>query len=78
MDGSYKQHPASGIAFSISRRSCVGELLARGAIFLFLTQALNQFTFFPPDDRHAFDSTLSEEGFVRGIHGFQVKAVPVE
>lgn len=48
-----KEHNVVGadrvIAFSLGRRSCLGEVLARAEVFLTLASLLQRFTVFPPE-----------------------------
>ena len=39
------------IPFSIGKRQCLGETLAKAELFLFFTSLVQQFTFLPEDDK---------------------------
>ncbi|KAM6327348.1 cytochrome P450 2J2-like isoform 2-T2 [Podargus strigoides] len=60
--------------FSIGKRACLGELLARSELFLFFTALLQKFTFQPPPD-----TTLSLQiklGITLAPQPYKICAVP--
>ncbi|XP_071421568.1 cytochrome P450 2J2-like [Pithys albifrons albifrons] len=64
----------SFVAFSIGKRACLGELLARSELFLFFTSLLQKFTFQPPPD-----TTLSLQpvmGITMAPQPYKICAVP--
>ncbi|XP_069130188.1 cytochrome P450 2B11-like [Argopecten irradians] len=73
-DGQLNGKEKNVIAFSLGRRVCLGESLARMELFLFLTSLLQRFEFLPesPDKLPSFDSTL---GLVRASKDYSCRAV---
>ncbi|NXV49156.1 CP2J2 protein, partial [Uria aalge] len=64
----------SFVPFSIGKRSCLGELLARSELFLFFTTLLQKFTFQPPPD-----TTLTLQfklGITMAPQPYKICAVP--
>ncbi|XP_027766249.1 cytochrome P450 2J2-like [Empidonax traillii] len=64
----------SFLAFSIGKRACLGELLARSELFLFFTSLLQKFTFQAPPD-----TTLSLQcvmGITMAPQPYKICAVP--
>ncbi|NXE72513.1 CP2J2 protein, partial [Cochlearius cochlearius] len=64
----------SFVAFSIGKRACLGELLARAELFLFFTSLLQKFTFQAPPD-----TTLSLQfklGITIAPQPYKICAVP--
>ncbi|XP_071421570.1 cytochrome P450 2J2-like [Pithys albifrons albifrons] len=64
----------SFVAFSLGKRACLGELLARSELFLFFTSLLQKFTFQPP-----LDTTLSLQpvmGITTAPQPYKICAVP--
>ncbi|NXP17131.1 CP2J2 protein, partial [Scytalopus superciliaris] len=64
----------SFVAFSLGKRACLGELLARSELFLFFTSLLQKFTFQPPPD-----TTLSLQplmGITMAPQPYKICAVP--
>ncbi|KFP13806.1 cytochrome P450 2J2 isoform X2 [Egretta garzetta] len=64
----------SFVAFSIGKRACLGELLARTELFLFFTSLLQKFTFQAPPD-----TTLSLQfklGITMAPQPYKICAVP--
>ncbi|XP_014794695.1 PREDICTED: cytochrome P450 2J2-like [Calidris pugnax] len=62
------------IPFSIGKRSCLGELLARSELFLYFTSLLQKFTFRPPPN-----TTLSLQfklGITMAPQPYKICAVP--
>ncbi|KAJ1096214.1 hypothetical protein NDU88_001358 [Pleurodeles waltl] len=65
--------------FSIGRRACVGESLAKMELFLFFAGLLQKFTFHPPPGVREADLDLTEEvGFTLAPKPHEVCAVPRE
>jgi len=52
------------ISFSMGKRSCVGEILARQEMFLFVATVLQQFNILPPEGETSIREEL-EPGFVQ-------------
>ncbi|NWU51804.1 CP2J2 protein, partial [Dromas ardeola] len=64
----------SFVPFSVGKRSCPGELLARSELFLFFTSLLQKFTFQPPPD-----TTLTLQfklGMTMAPQPYKICAVP--
>ncbi|XP_072723773.1 cytochrome P450 2J2 [Ciconia boyciana] len=64
----------SFVPFSIGKRACLGEVLARSELFLFFTALLQKFTFQPPPD-----TTLSLQfklGITIAPQSYKICAVP--
>ncbi|XP_065594159.1 cytochrome P450 2J2-like isoform X2 [Cyrtonyx montezumae] len=72
-DGQFWKREAF-MAFSIGKRACLGELLARAELFLFFTALLQKFTFQAPPD------TILDLKFQLGItlapQPYKIRAVP--
>ncbi|XP_071112705.1 cytochrome P450 2U1-like [Haliotis cracherodii] len=62
------------IPFSLGRRVCLGESMARMELFLFLTTMIQRFKFLPVDGQKP--SLDGKMGFTHMPQQFQVKAVP--
>ncbi|OWF52912.1 cytochrome P450 2J6-like [Mizuhopecten yessoensis] len=76
-DGQMNGKERTVMAFSLGRRICLGESLARLELFLFLTSLLQRFEFFPesPDKLPSFDATL---GLVRASKDYKCCAVKLK
>ncbi|NXA74330.1 CP2J2 protein, partial [Thryothorus ludovicianus] len=62
------------IPFSIGKRACLGELLARAELFLFFTSLLQKFTFqAPPDTKLSLQAMM---GIAMAPHPYKICAVP--
>ncbi|OPJ77000.1 hypothetical protein AV530_007432 [Patagioenas fasciata monilis] len=72
-DGQFWRREAF-IPFSIGKRSCPGELLARTELFLFFTALLQKFTFQAPPDTTL--SLQSKMGITWGPKPYKICAVP--
>ncbi|XP_071113441.1 cytochrome P450 2U1-like [Haliotis cracherodii] len=62
------------IPFSLGRRVCLGESMARMELFLFLTSMIQRFKFLPVNGRKP--PTAGIMGLVYSPNNFQVKAIP--
>ncbi|XP_051481085.1 cytochrome P450 2J2-like [Apus apus] len=72
-DGQFWKREAF-IPFSIGKRACLGELLARSELFLFFTALLQKFTFqAPPDTTLSFRPRL---GITMAPEPYKICAVP--
>ncbi|NXY69419.1 CP2J2 protein, partial [Glareola pratincola] len=72
-DGQFRKKE-SFVPFSIGKRACLGELLARSELFLFFTSLLQKFTFQPPPD-----TTLTLQcklGMTMAPQPYKICAVP--
>ncbi|XP_021348238.1 cytochrome P450 2D4-like [Mizuhopecten yessoensis] len=76
-DGQMNGKERTVMAFSLGRRICLGESLARLELFLFLTSLLQRFEFLPesPDKLPSFDSTL---GVARASTDYKCCAVKLK
>ncbi|KAG8555866.1 hypothetical protein GDO81_017843 [Engystomops pustulosus] len=72
-EGNFKKNEAF-IPFSIGKRSCAGETLARMEIFLFFTSLLQNFTFRPTPGAE-LDLT-PDRGFTNSPKPYEMCAVP--
>ncbi|XP_052028322.1 cytochrome P450 2C26-like isoform X3 [Apodemus sylvaticus] len=63
--------------FSIGKRICVGEGLARAELFLFLTTILQNFNLKSPVDLKDLDTTPVANGFVSVPPKFQICFIPI-
>ncbi|KAL8612108.1 hypothetical protein ACOMHN_013987 [Nucella lapillus] len=67
--------PAEFVPFSLGRRMCLGEPLARAELFLFISAMIQQFNFLPPEDG-SLPSLQGILGSTLSTQPFQVRAVP--
>ncbi|XP_021357311.1 cytochrome P450 2J6-like isoform X2 [Mizuhopecten yessoensis] len=76
-DGKMNGKERTVMAFSLGRRICLGESLARLELFLFLTSLLQRFEFLPesPDKLPSLDSTL---GVARASTDYKCCAVKLK
>ncbi|XP_076471759.1 cytochrome P450 2B5-like [Babylonia areolata] len=63
------------LPFSLGRRVCLGESLARMELFLYLTSMVQHFRFLPPEDGQ-LPSLEGDIGLVHDPRPFLVRAVP--
>ncbi|XP_076439979.1 cytochrome P450 2J5-like [Babylonia areolata] len=76
LDGSGKCiHPAQFIPFSLGRRMCLGESLAKMELFLFLSAMIQRFIFLPPEDG-TLPSLQGILGITVGNQPFKMRALP--
>uniref|UniRef100_A0A8C3TYS1 Cytochrome P450 n=1 Tax=Catharus ustulatus TaxID=91951 RepID=A0A8C3TYS1_CATUS len=72
-DGKFSKNE-NFIPFSLGKRSCLGELLARSELFLFFTSLLQKFTFqAPPDTKLSLQSMM---GITLAPKPYKICAVP--
>ncbi|XP_067157424.1 cytochrome P450 2J2-like [Apteryx mantelli] len=72
-DGQFWRREAF-LPFSLGKRACLGEQLARMELFLFFTALLQKFTFQPPpDEALSFRWSL---GITRQPQAYRIRAVP--
>ncbi|XP_060084013.1 cytochrome P450 2B11-like, partial [Ylistrum balloti] len=76
-DGQLNGKEKSVITFSLGRRICLGESLARMELFLFMTSLLQRFQFLPesPDKFPSFEATL---GIARASKDYKCRAVKLK
>ncbi|XP_069130187.1 cytochrome P450 2B5-like [Argopecten irradians] len=76
-DGKLNGKEKNVIAFSLGRRVCLGESLARMELFLFMTSLLQRFEFLPesPNKLPSLDSTL---GLARAAKDYSCRAVKLQ
>ncbi|XP_033742979.1 cytochrome P450 2B5-like [Pecten maximus] len=76
-DGKLNGKERDVLAFSIGRRVCLGESLARMELFLFMTSLLQRFEFLPEskDKLPSFDATL---GLARASMDYSCRAVKLK
>ncbi|CAG5115330.1 unnamed protein product [Candidula unifasciata] len=72
-DGKLK-NPEQFIPFSIGRRACLGESLAKMELFLFLSNMFQRFQFLPADPR-SIPSLAYRPAIVMTPHDYQVRVV---
>ncbi|XP_059573944.1 cytochrome P450 2A13-like isoform X2 [Alligator mississippiensis] len=73
--GQFKKNEAF-MPFSIGKRFCFGEMLARMELFLFVTSILQHFRFESPIDRQDLDISPKLVGFVSLPCSYQVCLIP--
>ncbi|XP_069130183.1 cytochrome P450 2B19-like [Argopecten irradians] len=76
-DGKMNGKERDVMAFSLGRRVCLGESLARMELFLFMTSLLQRFEFLPesPDKLPTFDATL---GITRAAKDYSCRAIKIQ
>ncbi|XP_021348225.1 cytochrome P450 2B1-like [Mizuhopecten yessoensis] len=76
-DGQMNGKERTVMAFSLGRRICLGESLARLELFLFITSLLQRFEFLPesPDKLPSFDATL---GLTRASKNYKCRVVKLK
>ncbi|XP_006879894.1 PREDICTED: cytochrome P450 2J2-like [Elephantulus edwardii] len=72
-NGQFKKREAF-LAFSIGKRACLGEQLARTELFIFFTSLLQKFTFMPPANEKL--SLKFRSGLTLSPVGYRICAVP--
>ena len=73
-NGKFVKHPHV-IPFSIGKRACPGEILARQELYLFTGNLVKQLCFYPPDGVDKLDEEPVEDS-VLAPKPFHVKVVP--
>ena len=72
--GAFVKH-AHVMPFSLGKRSCLGELLARQELYIFTALLAHSFHFLPPEGAESIDTT-PDYGFSRIPKAFKIRAIP--
>lgn len=75
-DGSFRKNLNAGpvVPFGIGKRTCLGEVLARNNVFLYLTSLVQKFKFLPENGDPSSISMEASAGLVRVPKKFKVVA----